>query len=45
MPGKTKKAIIIELDEKDKKFLRMLLKHQKDICRLKEDRRREEYYR
>jgi len=42
---KSKKAITIEIDEKDKKSLRMLLKHQKAICRKKEDRRRGEYMR
>jgi len=44
MPGTTKKAIILGLDDKQKKMLRVLLKYQKDICRLKENRRRGEYY-
>ncbi len=38
-----KKEVMARLNAKDRKFLRMLLKHQKDICRMKEDARREGY--
>ena len=42
---KPKKSVIIELDDKQKKMLRILLKHQKTICDMKEKARREGYYR
>lgn len=43
--AKKQKALTIGLDEKQKKSLRVLLRHQKNICRMKEDRRREKYQR
>jgi len=43
MPDTRKKAIILGLDEKQKKLLRVLLKHQEHIGRMKEDARRREY--
>lgn len=40
-----KKAIIIGLDERQKKMLRVLLRHQENICQIKENRRRRNYQR
>jgi len=43
MPNITKKAIIIGLNNKQKKLLRVLLKHQANVCQKKENERRQEY--
>jgi|GEM_PF-5190223 len=43
--AKKQKAIILGLDDKQKRLLRVLLKHQKNVCRVREDKRREEYQR
>lgn len=37
---KKQKAIILRLDDKQKRLLGVLLKHQKNICRIREDSRR-----
>jgi len=42
---KKQKAIILGLDDKQKRLLKVLLKHQEAVCRLKEDERRKEYER
>jgi len=42
---KKQKALIIGLNDKQKRLLKVLLKYQKHINRLKEDERRKEYER
>jgi len=43
MPNTRKQALIIGLDDKQKRLLKVLLKHQKNICRIREDSRREKF--
>jgi len=43
--GKPKQAIITGLNDKQKRLLKVLLKYQEAVCRLKEDERRKEYER
>ena len=42
---KKQKALIIGLNDKQKRLLKVLLKYQEAVCRLKEDERRKEYER
>jgi len=41
---KKQKVITIGLGDRQKKLLRVLLKHQENICRIREDSRRKHYY-